>query len=718
MTIQHNLNATNAYNKLNINVGEARKSSEKLSSGFRINRAADDAAGLAISEKMRAQVRGLGQAIRNANDGISLIQTAEGALEETHAMLKRLKELAVQAGNDTYSDEEREYMQMEIDKIKSEIDRIAYSTDFNGIKLLDGSLGTGGYGKSGSLYGEYGARYGISEYSAAFGQNIYVASSVAGVVIEFTTGASGKGGENAFWDETGKRLTINLANGEAYTDSRINALIKAANIAKQNPAAPVNIEWASSSGIVVAANFTTNATIAGIRQKLTLDLSPLLVGTNSTENYADKITLTANQYGSHINTAGLVSAIKIVTDAAKGEEKVVIDTPFEMGTAGAEITLHLSTGVEYTNRDIERLLLKAGFDYSVEMRDAVNPDGDTVAYFTNIGTATDVFGVGGTGGMGNTITVTDAEALEALGMPDDPRSFLTLNVSLDNYYPISYVTIVRRLLIFTFDFDGNGNWMVKMEEPVTGSEVTSSNGIVVSYATDGSMPINDTGGQCLYQDALDFIVLEYYSTLFSEASANTDPRVLSGSMIFMVTVYDYPKGTEAYIPFSSKSFFPMVTAILSDDPLAPSTFPDGQGLGRGAFGGGNGLTLQIGADNKTEQQVAVNINAMDSSAIGVSNMSVRTVRDAQDSTGNAEAAIAVVSWQRAALGALQNRLEHTVNSLTVASENVNSAEAQIRDTDMATEIMIFTRYNILQQAAQAMLAQANQAPQAVLQLLW
>ena len=142
MVVQHNLNAINANNKMNMNVSGTKKSTEKLSSGLQINRAGDNAAGLAISEKMRSQIRGLSQATKNANDGISLIQTAEGGLNETHAILQRMRELAVQSANGTYQDDtDREAIQLEVDALKSEIDRIASSTEYNGMKLLDGSLG-------------------------------------------------------------------------------------------------------------------------------------------------------------------------------------------------------------------------------------------------------------------------------------------------------------------------------------------------------------------------------------------------------------------------------------------------------------------------------------------------------------------------------------------------------------------------------------------------
>ena len=140
MIINHNISALNAHRQLNANTNAVQKSLEKLSSGLRINRAGDDAAGLAISEKMRAQIRGLEMATKNAQDGISLIQTAEGALTETHAILQRMRELAVQAANDTNTDDDRTALQNEIIELIAEIDRIASDTEFNTQTLLDGTF--------------------------------------------------------------------------------------------------------------------------------------------------------------------------------------------------------------------------------------------------------------------------------------------------------------------------------------------------------------------------------------------------------------------------------------------------------------------------------------------------------------------------------------------------------------------------------------------------
>lgn len=153
MVVQHNMQAMNTNRQLGITTSAQAKSTEKLSSGFRVNRAADDAAGLSISEKMRSQIRGLNKASSNAQDGVSLVQTAEGALNETHSILQRMNELATQAANDTNTSVDRGAIQKEIDQLTSEIDRIRSTTQFNTMNLLDGSF-TGKNLQVGALSGQ------------------------------------------------------------------------------------------------------------------------------------------------------------------------------------------------------------------------------------------------------------------------------------------------------------------------------------------------------------------------------------------------------------------------------------------------------------------------------------------------------------------------------------------------------------------------------------
>lgn len=557
MVVQHNLNAINANNKMNINVSGTKKATEKLSSGYQINRAGDNAAGLAISEKMRSQIRGLSQATKNANDGISLIQTAEGGLNETHSILQRMRELAVQSANGTYQDDtNREAIQLEVDALKSEIDRIASSTEYNGIKLLDGSLGGTTTGTT-----DFGARYGvlISANTVVDGatnklkenlslEGATLTSSVNGVTVTLADTASGVGGENAQWDAAGTTLTINLKAGQSYSQSQINDLIKNATMAKADAAGtpqastPADVELKLKSGVFTFQKAETFKTSAGVRATSDdTDLVEYLInGTDQNDGYADTIKFTSNNYGEDTRK------LKIATDVAAGKEWVATTTANNEGTGikDGEFTLHLATGVEYTEEDIQNLLKQAGLDYTVTLTDSKTPDGDKSFYAQKV------------------VAEADATAIE------------------------------------------------------------------IGKTTAG--------------------------------------------------------------------------AGLGSDKLT---------------GTGKGLTFQIGANGVEDQRVTLSVGDMSSTSIGVGGADVSTQDAANKAIDMVDAAVKTVSMQRAGLGALQNRLEYTVNNLTTTNENLTAAESQIRDTDMATEMINYTKNNILQQASQAMLAQANQQPQAILQLL-
>lgn len=568
MVVQHNLNAINANNKMNMNVSGTKKSTEKLSSGLQINRAGDNAAGLAISEKMRSQIRGLSQATKNANDGISLIQTAEGGLNETHAILQRMRELAVQSANGTYQDDtDREAIQLEVDALKSEIDRIASSTEYNGMKLLDGSL------SGAKSVTEYGAKYGAVDAttdSAFLGSTI--TSNVAGATIKVALGAT-KGGEAATWEKDGKTLTLNLVENKTYTQDEINKLIENADTRKADGIV-ADLDVKLKNGVLTAATAsngkTTTATVPGVRAtsvpgKTLVDAT---VGDNkapissAVTGYGDAIQLTSNSYGADVRN------IVIASDAEAGKESVETLQADTNGNKDGSFVLHLSTGVEYTEKDIEALLAKEGLDYSVDISDSNAPDGD---------------------------------------------------VSL------------------------------KFDQKQTISKFTAS----TTAGTAGTFEAAGTG---------------------------------KGAVVLQMGT-----GTGAIA---------------------------GAGVGKDAVpASGKGLTFQIGANGVEDQRVTLNVNDMSSSAIGVANADVSTQDAANKAIEMIDSAVKTVSMQRAGLGALQNRLEYTVNNLTTTNENLTAAESQIRDTDMASEMINYTKFNILQQASQAMLAQANQQPQAVLQLL-
>ena len=538
MIVQHNMTAMNANRQLGISTSALAKSTEKLSSGYRINRAADDAAGLAISEKMRSQIRGLDQASTNAADGISMIQTAEGALNESHSILQRMRELAVQAANGTETDDDRDNIQDEIEQLQEELDRIASDTEFNTMKLLDGSLSAASAGGS-----DAGPKFGIYDDELQG----FVTSNVSGVSITVTTAASANG-ESAIWDKTGKELTLNLRKNTTYTQSEIDELIanaKQEDSTAENTPADVTLNLYYGS-LTATKEMGGDTTVAGVRaesgeQNIVADTSDLFVGANA-------ITIKANKYGADMNIT-----LNINFNAAAGQEECELTNGAEYTTTGAlsspaEYTLSLQSGKEYTEQEIENILAAAGLNMDVTLS-GPNPD------------------------VPNTLFITQAT--------DDTK---------------------------------------------------------VTFALTGGSGLGD-------EDAF---------------------------------------------------------------------------LGQAKYGvtsGGKGITLQVGANEG--QTMSFSIDDMSATALGInaSNVNVSTQKGASDSLGKIDDAIQKVSKQRSLLGAVQNRLEHTIANLDNTAENLQAAESGIRDVDMAAEMVTMSKYNILQQAGQSMLAQANQATQGVLSLL-
>lgn len=252
--IQHNIMSLNAFNCLSTNNNMLSKNLEKLASGYKINRAADDAAGLAISQKMRAQITGLERAADNAQDGISLVQTAEGALNEVHAMLDRMVELATQAANGTYTTNDRQNLQSELDALKDEVDRIATETNFNGIKLLDGT--TAYASVTNDTIGTSKVKIAISDQTAVpaatytfnFGNIIVDSNPDTGMYVTEDEGIC----VQLFTDGV-FTVTLNNTTGTTYTPEEITAAVRAAVLADQTEAQPQNKLFTEEEAKVISS---------------------------------------------------------------------------------------------------------------------------------------------------------------------------------------------------------------------------------------------------------------------------------------------------------------------------------------------------------------------------------------------------------------------------------------------------------------------------------
>lgn len=527
MIINHNMNALNAHRNMNVNNTAAGKSMEKLSSGLRINRAGDDAAGLAISEKMRGQIRGLTQASRNASDGISMIQTAEGALNETQNILQRMRELSVQSSNDTNTSEDRASIQKEIEQLTEEIDRIGNNTEFNTQSLLKGDGST-------KLKGA-----GVTIPPTTAGKDRSTVESKVDIQVK---------NENA--DTEG---TVKL-NGQSLTlkVEANNKQMKKDEIAKE---IQVQLQEQIDKNDELKGQYKVSVT----NEKVTIEA----VKGGKFEGAAGNIEVTGKNGASNLQEFG---TNKDLTNAVKAEDKGTT-TP----ATAAEVTLDLGA-----------------------LGTAINADRDSIV------------------GTGLTIGKTQIEFYDA------------------------------------------------RKGAYSGKAV----GVDISAVTDG--------------DSL-------ATAIFNQTQGKIQDAIIE-------------KGANAL-------------KIKSLDKGANSTV----NVEDGAKNEGFEATFQVGANSN--QTISISIGDMRAEALGVKNVDLKTAEGSQKATATIQAAIEKVSTERAGLGAVQNRLEYTISNLDNTTENLTSAESTLRDVDMAKEMMTFSKNNILNQAAQAMLAQANQQPQNVLSLL-
>ena len=503
MVVQHNMSAMNANRMLSGVSSAQSKSTEKLSSGYRINRAADDAAGLSISEKMRGQIRGLNQASTNAQDGISLIQTAEGALNESHSILQRMRELSVQAANGTETDDDREAVQNEIEQLQSELTRISDTTEFNTMKLLDGS--------------QSGSKVQASVSKAADAAN---------------------------------------AMGKVESTNQVN---------------------------------TTEAFTA------------LAKGTESSYS----VTVLDKNGNSSTTT------VKVTGDATT------------------------KTGVDKTADAFRDALKKTSLADSYDI--------------TSTTTGEIVFTAKEAGSTANAILVSqDNGAVKATTQK--------VNSGIDGYN-----TITENIGVY----DGTGN----IED-----KIFTVNGEKFAYVKDSSQLGDD------YKD-VNFV-----------ETATVDDKAAAA----MAKLISAKTGINAEADKAA-------TTTVNLKPSSTAT--------------GKGIELQIGANEGQTMSFTLDDMSADALGVGSGSVDLSTQDKAKTATTTIDAAIKKVSKARGQMGAVQNRLEHTINNLDTASENLQTAESRIRDTDMAEEMVNYSKNSILAQAGQSMLAQANQANQGVLTLL-
>lgn len=566
MIINHNIAALNTHRQLSANTANTNKNIEKLSSGLRINRAGDDAAGLAISEKMRGQIRGLDQASRNAQDGISLIQTAEGALNETHSILQRQREIANQSANGTNTDSDRQALQDEMNQLTSEINRIGNTTEFNTQKLLQGDGKTNLTGTSVAKDGFVSG--GVTTHTAATQTATIGANGAANDKVTVTINGQDISYELTAEDATAITAaeTGNAGDGVLKTAELVSAGLQKAIDANDTLKGNYTVTNAAGS-----ANFTISAVAVGSGGNLDGSLG----------------NMTAVQVNGTDATGAAASVGTTAYTAAKG----TLD--FTSVTTPAAAEKLLGTGVTINGQQ-------------VEFYDATKGEYKGSALGVNISALTKTGATVNAGDVAQAIVDTLATKIEGV----------TLSVGTAG--------ADTNKLVITANAKGE-----------------AGNGITLK---DGGVQKN-------------------FETSF-QIGANTGQSM-------------------------SLSIGDMRSKALGITGKA----------GDAGFTKENTVT---DGTNDVKGEAALNISTKEGAAAAIAVL---------------DKATATVSSERSKLGAVQNRLEHTINNLGTASENLTAAESRIRDVDMAKEMMQQTKNNILAQAAQAMLAQANQQPQGVLQLL-
>ena len=848
MIIQHNISALNAYNKLSGNNKALAANLQKLSSGYKINKAGDDAAGLAVSEKMRAQITSLEVAQKNSLDGISLVQTAEGALTEVHSMLNRMVELANQSANGTYDDSNRQKLQAEVDQLKSEINRISDATNFNGIKLLDGSMtneatfsmgeaqgvnilaeaaaGTDPVLGTNTIMHKQGTQAAKGEFTIDLANTRY-AGAVDGDQLDI------KVGDETFslthGDTIGNtKVDLSTTDGvakalEAAINANANGKVSGDNfevkasgnsvklvekeIGKAGKAGLKDLDMAVSVSDPNAADtiknlpkvtegkvaITTTDGAAAVKAKIEIDLTDMVVEKGDAGSKL-KFTIAGNDYyidgdTEYADSDAIARALKTAIDGGTAI-KTSNGTALTASVNGSKITLEAAAA---NAADVFTSEITGSVAGSLEPPTITAPTATAVAGGT-AGTATtkgtvklDLAGAelpeitdGSTGnkavftiaGQDFEIDIpkdgeTDAKAIaKALAEAINAKGGISFkNGGAGGTDMVEYTASVAdgaTEIVFTAKENG-----VTIAKPAAGNDAVSVKGKPGTPSERGLQGTNNVGTTVIQQGAEE-AAGEWASTAFDLTkdmiadgnklkignetyvfSVGKDSTVRAGKGEVVVDLKDLdtndPDFVDKAIDRLTKAAANNKMFTVGDDKKPgrvtlhehkanANAFDAGKGgtdlttfenvqkqisfsVASKTESTGNSLRLQIGDTSDSYNQLEVNVANCSVEGLGIKNVDISTQDGAAAAVAAINDAIDYVSTVRGNLGATQNRLEHTINNLEATTTNITEAESRIRDTDMAKEMMDYTKNNILVQASQAMLAQANQVPQGVLQLL-
>jgi flagellin len=759
MRIYHNINSMVTQNSLRSNENSLSKSLNRLSSGLRINSAADDAAGLAISEKMRAQTAGLDKAVSNSQDGISMIQTAEGALNETQSILQRMRELSVQAANDTLTANDRQAIQSEIDQLGDEINRISDTTTFNNKKLLDGSASalistdnadTEVFAR-GSVAQEGNYKISVDLLEAGVGQvqktNVFTLAQDEAAEVLYSS-AEGSGFTAAAASETDD-ITLTFTNDSGNTQDVTVQVNEATTVTDAIDALNNDTTF---SGMNLYASETSSGQLAIMSMDTSTgyEISENNITGGSAVLGLGSVTLTEategviTEQGSGVGATAVTSATADETIsyslAVDTGSTYAVDVSLSNGDSGEELVAAINDDATFQNLGLTAELTDNG-----RLAFLSNNENE-ITVTSSIGTLDDGFTGAGVAVSAATVdnpllagevarSSTKLSELDAftnssgVSLLNDPQTITLVQgdgqkASVTLYADDTLGDVAEKFNTAIADNLGQSNVAGSGEEAfakfVTASDTadntaySEAGSLVFSSAVAGDAgEINFIGSEGLINALGLSEVQTSQESRFSVDVTNgydgskvaSDVELTGNTLVGVVdsnidVQFDKMAATDVSWNSTTKSWD---MSAASDSAVTNVHIAN------------NSASFQIGANEG--EAMNIDLGNMSSAALGVDNILVTDQQSASRSVTVIDNAINKVSDQRAALGAYQNRLEHTINNLTTASTNLTSAESRIRDVDMAAEMTEFTKNQILMQAANSMLGQANALPQQVLSLL-
>ncbi len=733
LRINQNVLSIKTYSNLSQTSNRLEKSIQKLSSGLRINSAADDAAGLAISEKMRRQIRGLNRAALNAQDGISMIQTAEGALNESQSVLQRMRELGIQASNDTLTSNDRLEIQKEVNQLRTEIDRISQNTEFNTKKLLDGS-------QSALISSSSKAVNGVVVGNAANGGDYWASIALINggisqmqrsqIFTDKNTGELADGSTKLediaeFYDANGQfildspqQLTItgNSKDANITVDGQMS-LNELAGKVQQAINSANGLGMSNSTAEVVTTAASNVSGLGGYMQVISGS-----VGDQGNFSIAGPQNV-VDALGFNVSRESKNNLVQLMLEDGKGNRTSVrtssdratgllegIDLQFTSQAAQVAGNGGIAQGLRITAA--QNFTISAGGDDVVITVAAGDWSMEGIARSINQQIAAEITG-GETGLQGLGASIVEGE-LRLTFEPPTASAGTSLTISaaaadtlgIQNTGPTGFVQGDKDLAKIIEGFS-----KYRDAAPVT----------VTFTLTDGE---GDTFGVSAFATVSSVTVADLqeinsFKTAFNQELADNDVDIrmdaVNGSLAFTALhVGNYNQSGAA----STNS---QVTLGIDDaQTLTDLGLKNGTAKGSGDTNFrlhvvDNKPQFQIGAD--AGQNMQISMGNMSASALGVDKLDMTSVDGAQSALSKINKALDTVSAERSKLGAYQNRLEYAINNIQNTSSNLTSAESRIRDADIAMEMIEFTRNQIVSQSGTAMLAQANMVPQSVLSLL-